>query len=168
MSVYLFWFSCPGLGCSMPCGPGSHWRYQQVSLCPEIGRIRRFISPIPSERNELFLREIGQFGAPRFALGHGGSRHRCLKASSALEEGLPKTGASSRAKKALVAIGRKLLIAVWHILTEGAFDKHAVPEKVAATLFAYAYRVGVKNLPDGMSARSIPGTIWTGWVSGRT
>jgi len=56
------------------------------------------------------------------------------------------------AKKALVAIGRKLLVAVWHILTEGVPDKHAVPEKVAATLFSYAYKVGIKNLPGGMSA----------------
>lgn len=56
------------------------------------------------------------------------------------------------AKKALVAIGRKLLVAVWHILSEGVPDKHAVLEKVAATFFALAYRVGIKNLPDGMSA----------------
>ncbi len=54
--------------------------------------------------------------------------------------------------KTLVAIGRKLLIAVWHILTKEQADRYAVPEKVAATLFAFAYRVGVKNLPDRMSA----------------
>ncbi|RLD05388.1 MAG: IS110 family transposase [Chloroflexota bacterium] len=55
-------------------------------------------------------------------------------------------------KKALIAIARKLLIAVWHILNEKMTDKYAVPEKVAATFFALAYRIGVKNLPDGMSA----------------
>jgi len=55
-------------------------------------------------------------------------------------------------KKALVAIARKMLIAVWHILTEEKTDKYAVPEKVAATFFRHAYRVGVKNLPHGMSA----------------
>jgi hypothetical protein len=54
--------------------------------------------------------------------------------------------------KTLVAIGRKLLIAVWHILTNVETDHYAVPEKVAATLFAYAYRVGVRNLPGEMSA----------------
>lgn len=54
--------------------------------------------------------------------------------------------------KTFVAIGRKLLIAVWHILTDVEVDRFAVPEKVAATLFAHAYRVGVGNLPDGMSA----------------
>lgn len=60
----------------------------------------------------------------------------------------PRTGRN----KALVAIARKLLIAVWHILTEKEVDRFAVPEKVAATFFAHAYRVGVRNLPDGMSA----------------
>ncbi len=54
--------------------------------------------------------------------------------------------------KTLVAIARKLLIAIWHILTKGQADRFAVPEKVAATLFGHAYRVGVKNLPEGMSA----------------
>jgi transposase len=56
------------------------------------------------------------------------------------------------AKKTLVAIGRKLLVAVWHILTEEVPDKHSVAEKVAATFFRHAYNVGVANLPDGMSA----------------
>jgi len=54
--------------------------------------------------------------------------------------------------KARVAIGRKLLIAVWHIFTNVETDYYAVPEKVAATLFAYAYRVGVRNLPGKMGA----------------
>ena len=55
--------------------------------------------------------------------------------------------------KALVAIARKLLIAVWHVLAKGAADRFAIPEKVAATLYSHAYRVGVKNLPNDMSAR---------------
>lgn len=61
----------------------------------------------------------------------------------------PRTGRN----KALVAIARKLLIAVWHVLTKGEADRFAIPEKVAATLYSHAYRVGVKNLPNGMSAR---------------
>jgi transposase len=61
----------------------------------------------------------------------------------------PRTGRN----KALVAVARKLLIAVWHILTEEQVDRFAIPEKVAATLFAHAYRVGVRNLPGEMSAR---------------
>jgi transposase len=64
------------------------------------------------------------------------------------QEMLPRKGRN----KTLVAVARKLLIAVWHVLAEQQADRYTVPEKVAATLFAHAYRVVVKNLPDGMSA----------------
>jgi transposase len=57
-------------------------------------------------------------------------------------------------KKAIVAIARKLLVAVWHVLTEEAADRHAVDLKVAHAFFAFAYRVGVRNLPDGLSAKA--------------
>jgi len=56
-------------------------------------------------------------------------------------------------QKAIVAIARKLLIAVWHVLTEQAPDRFATAEKTAKTLFGYAYQVGVANLPEGLSAR---------------
>ncbi|MEA3440894.1 MAG: hypothetical protein U9R58_11495 [Chloroflexota bacterium] len=55
--------------------------------------------------------------------------------------------------KALAAIARKLIIAVWYILTEQAADRFAVPEKVAMSIFSFAYKVGASNLPDGQSAR---------------
>lgn len=55
-------------------------------------------------------------------------------------------------KKAMVAIARKLLVLVWHLLTNGAADKFANPSQVAHGLFAFAYRARVKNLPNGMSA----------------
>jgi len=57
-------------------------------------------------------------------------------------------------KKAIVAIARKLLVAVWHVLTEEAADRYAVDLKVAHAFFAFAYRVGVRNLPDGLSAKA--------------
>ena len=55
--------------------------------------------------------------------------------------------------KAIVAIARKLLIAVWHIWTKETADRFAVDEKVAAGMYALAYKIGVKNLPEGQSAR---------------
>jgi len=55
-------------------------------------------------------------------------------------------------RKAIVAIARKLLVAVWHVLTEQEADRFANPQQVACSLFAHAYKVGVKNLPDGQSA----------------
>jgi transposase len=56
--------------------------------------------------------------------------------------------------KALVAIARKLLVSVWHVLTKGCVDRFAEPEKVAQSLFGLAYDVGVARLPDGHSAKS--------------
>lgn len=54
--------------------------------------------------------------------------------------------------KAFVAIARKTLVAVWHILSKAVTGKHADPEQAACAFFAHAYRVGVRNLPEGLSA----------------
>jgi transposase len=54
--------------------------------------------------------------------------------------------------KAIVAIARKLLVAIWHILSKEAADRYADPTQVACGLFAFAYRARVKNLPGGQSA----------------
>ena len=56
-------------------------------------------------------------------------------------------------KKAIVAIAGKMLVAVWHVLTYETVDRHCDVARVAASYFAFAYKIGVKNLPDGMSAR---------------
>jgi transposase len=56
--------------------------------------------------------------------------------------------------KAVVAIARKLLVVVWHVLSEKAADRFADPANVARSFFTYAYRVGVRNLPEGQSALS--------------
>jgi len=55
--------------------------------------------------------------------------------------------------RAKVAIGRRILISVWHVLTKHELDRFAIPEKLAAKFFAHAYKIGISNLPDGMSAR---------------
>lgn len=55
-------------------------------------------------------------------------------------------------KKAWVGIARKLLVAVWHVLARGEVDRFATPQQVACSFFALAYKVQVKNLPEGMSA----------------
>jgi transposase len=56
--------------------------------------------------------------------------------------------------KAIVAIARKLLVAVWHVLTKGQADRFAVPRDVGRSLISHAYKVGVKNLPQVQSAPS--------------
>jgi transposase len=54
-------------------------------------------------------------------------------------------------KKAIVAIARKLLVVVWHVLTKECVDRHADPEQVARSFLEYAYRLRQVNLPDGQS-----------------
>lgn len=46
--------------------------------------------------------------------------------------------------KAIVAIARKLLIAVWHVL-QGKADKYAEPEAIAQKMLRFAYEVGKSN-----------------------
>jgi transposase len=53
--------------------------------------------------------------------------------------------------KAVVAITRKLLIAVWFVL-QGKTDKFAEPEVVAQKMLKFAYAVGKANRPKGQTA----------------
>lgn len=43
--------------------------------------------------------------------------------------------------KAIVAIARKLLVVVWHVLTERAADKHAEPKMVATKLMRWSWKL---------------------------
>jgi len=53
--------------------------------------------------------------------------------------------------KAIVAIARKLLVAVWHVLTEGCADRFADPGLVARKLLNHAERLGKANRPAGQT-----------------
>jgi len=54
--------------------------------------------------------------------------------------------------KAIVAIARKLLVAVWHVLSKEVADRFADPRDVASSFLRYAYRVGVRKLPNAQPA----------------
>lgn len=54
--------------------------------------------------------------------------------------------------KAIVAIARKLLVAVWQVLTRGVADRFAEPPQVARKLLQYTYRLGKGHRPAGQSA----------------
>jgi hypothetical protein len=54
--------------------------------------------------------------------------------------------------KAVVAIDRKLLVAVWHVLSKKTADRFADPGSVTRSFYAHTYRVGIRNLPEGQSA----------------
>jgi len=53
--------------------------------------------------------------------------------------------------KAIVAIARKLLIAVWHVLTFQTADKYAEPLRVARKLMQTTYKLGKANRPQNQS-----------------
>jgi transposase len=51
--------------------------------------------------------------------------------------------------KAIVAIARKLLVAVWHVLSKREPDRFADPKIVARKLLNYTYLLGKANRPKG-------------------
>jgi len=54
--------------------------------------------------------------------------------------------------KAIVAIARKLLVAVWYILAQHKTDRFAEPEAIAQKFLKFAYQLGKANRPAGQSA----------------
>lgn len=54
--------------------------------------------------------------------------------------------------KAIVAIARKLLVAVWYILAQHKTDRFAQPEAIAQKLLKFAYQLGKENRSKGQSA----------------
>jgi transposase len=54
--------------------------------------------------------------------------------------------------KAIVAIARKLLVTVWHVLAHKVTDRFAEPEAVAQKLLHFAYEVGKENRPRRQTA----------------
>lgn len=55
-------------------------------------------------------------------------------------------------QKAIVAIARKLLVVVWHVLTKDEADRHADPKKVATNLMLHAYALKEQRRPIGQTA----------------
>jgi transposase len=53
--------------------------------------------------------------------------------------------------KAIVAIARKLLVAVWHVLTNDCADRFADPHHVARKLLSHAYSLGRARREPGQS-----------------
>src|SRR5512147_3197238 len=54
--------------------------------------------------------------------------------------------------KAIVAIARKLLVAVWYVLAQHKTDRFAQPEAIAQKFLKFVYQVGKENRPKGQSA----------------
>jgi len=54
--------------------------------------------------------------------------------------------------KAIVAIARKMLVVVWHVLTRRQADRFAHPQKVARKLLQHSYDLGKENRLLGQTA----------------
>ncbi len=52
-----------------------------------------------------------------------------------------KLGSRIGEKKALVAIARRLLVTIWHVLTKHEADLHAQPERVAAKFMRWSWKL---------------------------
>ena len=50
------------------------------------------------------------------------------------------------------SVARKLLVAVWYILSQNKTDRFAQPEAIAQKLLGFAYQVGKENRPAGQTA----------------
>ena len=57
--------------------------------------------------------------------------------------------------KAIVAIARKLLIAVWYVLAQNQTDRFVEPEKVSQKLLRFAYDVGKSNRAGQSAAQFV-------------
>lgn len=55
--------------------------------------------------------------------------------------------------KATVAIARRLLAVIWHILTNCEVDRYAAPEKVARSLMVHTMEIGKANRPEGWTTQ---------------
>ncbi len=54
--------------------------------------------------------------------------------------------------KTIVAIARKLLVTVWHVLARKVADRYAETEKVSEKMLRFAYEVGKENRPGRQTA----------------
>ncbi|MDZ7925276.1 MAG: IS110 family transposase [Marinagarivorans sp.] len=54
--------------------------------------------------------------------------------------------------RAIVAIARKLLVTVWHVLARKVADRFTEPEKVSEKMLRFAYEVGKGNRPGRQTA----------------
>jgi len=52
-------------------------------------------------------------------------------------------------KVAIVAIARRLLVVVWHVLSKRQADREGIPDKIARKFLLWSYRLGRKHRAGG-------------------
>ena len=77
-----------------------------------------------------------------------GSQSQTTYSKALFDRPPPTACAKCGRHKAIVAIARKLLVVVWHVLAEKVADREAVPEKVAEKFLEQSWKVGRANRRD--------------------
>ena len=108
---------------------------------------------------EQFALDIGIIGRQRRIAGqdlHAGRRdirgamvetaHTAVRSHPHWQAELERLEPRLGKNKAIVAIARKLLVTVWHVLTEGCADRFADPEQVARKLLKRGNFTSVEDL----------------------
>ena len=54
-----------------------------------------------------------------------------------------------------MAIARMMLVSIWHILSKGEADRHAIPEKVAWRYLQHTYDLGKANREKGVTCQQV-------------
>ncbi|MFN8465370.1 MAG: hypothetical protein U0X20_07460 [Caldilineaceae bacterium] len=67
--------------------------------------------------------------------------------------------------KAIVAVGRRLLVAVWHVLAKACADRFADPLNVARAFMGLTYDIACTNCPTVRPHRGTRASSSIGWAS---
>jgi len=136
-----------------------------MTILGAIGTIERFPSPgklvgyaglgarVHSSGQSHYTGRITKSGRRDLRCAVVNAAHKAVKSHPKWKPEFERLERRIGKSKAFVAIARKMLVVVWYVLTDGAVNIHADPEQVARAFFTHAYKLGIDNLPDGLSAR---------------
>ncbi len=87
--------------------------------------------------------DITRFPSPRHLVGYAGRSRLERRTLSPLPEGRIRAFVAKRmpSNKAIVAVARRLLVAVWHVLTRHEADRHAQPICIASKFMRWAWEL---------------------------
>jgi Type II/IV secretion system protein len=140
------WCSCQALGCTTPC---CCWRRSATSdgLTPRTSWLATpgwapGSTARVSRTMAVGLPNRGGATSARPWLKPPGSR---LEATPTGKELFERLTVRLGKPKAIIAIARKMLLVVWHVLTKHVADREAVPEKVAGKFLEWSCKLGRAN-----------------------
>jgi hypothetical protein len=141
-----FLVQLPGIaGAHRHAAAGSHRRHPTPRGCTQAGWLRR------AGRQGAQLRR-GELGGRITRQGRRDIRSTMVEAAwvavgghAYCKELFERLADRVGKPKAIIAIARKLLLAVWHVLTKHVADREAVAEKVAGKFLEWSWKLGRAN-----------------------